>query len=125
MMFIIFHKATLEMLKFDIEYGEIEALQQMLPTGILRKVKQIAFELHIWELGVVGLPMFQKWYWMFLELERQGFRRYRCDVNPTNQIRNRRTGNRYNGCCYEMYYINLKFLAQHINNGRQWNLNLF
>ena len=119
MIFILFPQATLEMLKFNVEHGEIEALQQMLPTGILRQVKQIAFELHIWQLGLVGLPMFQIWYWMLLELERQGFRRYRCDVNPFNQIKNLRTGYGYNGCCYEMYYINLKFLTQHLNNGRQ------
>ena len=116
---IMFPQATLEMLKFDVEHGEIEALQQLLPTGILRQVKQLAFELHIWYLGVMGIPMFQTWYMMLIELERQGFRRYRTDINPTNRIRNARTGNRYNGCCYEMYYINLKFLSQYLNKVHQ------
>ena len=107
------------MLKFDIEHGEIEALQQMLPTGILRQVKQIAFELHIYKyyLGVMSIPMFQTWYLMLRELERQGFRRYRTDINRAYQIINARTGNHYEGCCYEMYYINLKYLAQHLNTG--------
>ena len=104
------------MLKFDIEHVEIEALQQMLSTGILRQVKQIAFEFHIWQLGVMGIPMFRIWYLILIELERQGFRRYRCDINRTNKISNERTGNNYDGCCYEMYYINLKFLAQHLTH---------
>ena len=99
------------MLKFDIEFGEFEALQQMLRTGILSHVKQLAFELHVQTLYQLGPGIFKTMYWMLLELERQGFRRFRSDINRNGPINNPRTGVHLPGCCFEMYYINLQFLT--------------
>ena len=99
------------MLKFDIELGELEALQQILPTGILRKVKQLAFEFHFIHLERLGPEMFRTWYSIFLELERQGFRKFKVHLNPNEKHTNKRSGTYHPGCCYEMYYINLHFLS--------------
>ena len=99
------------MLKIDIEYGEYEVLQQALPTGILRNVKQLAFELHMWHFPTMGLGMFRTAYSLLLELERQGFRRFHSHINPLEPFTNIRTGRRSKGCCFELYYVNLKFLT--------------
>ena len=100
------------MLKFDIENGEFEALRQILPSGILRQVKQLAFELHLWEFPRIGVGLYQTAYRLLLELERQGFRRFRSHINPAARFFNRRTGRQAPGCCFEMYYVNLRFLTQ-------------
>ena len=99
------------MLKFDIEYGEFEALEQMLHTGILRQVKQLAFELHVNILYIFGPEIYKTVYRMLLELERQGFRRFRSDINRNAPFTNPRTGVNISGCCFEMYYINLNFIV--------------
>ena len=109
-------QATLEMLKFDIEVMEIEALSHMLLTGILQNVKQLAFELHFMDLLVLGPEIFRTWYLIFLELERQGFRKFKWHLNPSTPGWNVRSGRLFNGCCYELYYINLRFLSDKLRN---------
>ena len=109
-----FPQAILEMWKFDIEFWEFESLNQAIRSGVLRQVKQLAFEIHmpIFQTGGVGAMLYQTTYEMLLELERQGFRKFRCDTNKSNKYINRRTGRRSPGCCFEMYYINLRFLKE-------------
>ena len=94
----------------DIEFSEYEVFQQALTTGILSRVKQLAFELHVAKMFWFGPQLFRSAYLMLLELERQGFRKFRSDLNKHSAYRNYRTGVSPGGCCFEMYYINLKFL---------------
>ena len=105
------------MWKFDIEFWEFESLNQVIRSGVLRQVKQLAFELHmtIFQRGGISALLYQTTYEMLLELERQGFRKFRSDTNRANIYTNIRTGRRSPGR-FEMYYINLKFLKQEENN---------
>ena len=105
------------MWKFDIELWEFESLNQVIRSGVLRQVKQLAFELHmpIFQTGGISALLYQTMYEMLLELERQGFRKFRSDTNRANIYTNIRTGRRSPGR-FEMYYINLRFLKQEENN---------
>ena len=103
------------MWKFDIESSEFEVLQQVIRTGILRQVKQLAFELHMPFFRNVGAGLYMTTYEALLELERQGFRKFRSHQNPSGPFFNPRSGRGSKGCCFEIYYINLRFLAQKLN----------
>ena len=104
-------QAILEMWKFDIEKSDLEVLNQVVRSGILRQVKQVAFELHMQTLRSVGAGLFQWTYEILLELERQGFRKFRSHQNWHGKSVNSRSGRSDGGCCFEVYYINLKFLT--------------
>ena len=115
------------MWKFDIEYWEFESLNQVIRSGVLRQVKQLAFELHmpIFQRRGISALLYQTTYEMLLELERQGFRKFRCDINKTHNYTNTRTARRSPGCCFEMYYINLRFMKQEENNLSSKMYNIF
>ena len=109
-------QAILELWKFDIETSDLEVLNQVVRSGILRQVKQVVFELHMETLRRVGAGLFQSTYEILLELERQGFRKFRSHQNPNSKSVNSRTGRPDQGCCFEVYYINLRFLT------RSWHM---
>ncbi len=52
---------------------------------------------------------YTNWYSVLLGLEHQGFRRFHYHFNPYGRFTSLRTG-RDRSCCYELYYINLKYL---------------
>ena len=109
-------QAVLEYLKFDIEAWEFEVLQQIIRTGVLNQVKQMAFELHMTKFHEVGgSGLYITTYEALLELERQGFRKFFTHQNPNSVFVNPRTGRESKGCCFEIYYINLRFLAHRIS----------
>ena len=112
---MFFSQAILEVWKFDIEFGEYEVLQHVVRSGLLRQVKQVAFELHTRYFHLVGAGLYMTIYEALLELERQGFRKFRSRQNPVAPFLNPRTGKMNNGCCFEVNYINLRFLAQKLN----------
>ena len=110
-------QAVLEYLKFDIEFWEFEVLQQIIRTGVLNQVKQMAFEIHMnifYRMGGSGLYITT--YEALLELERQGFRKFLAHQNPAAAYVSPRTGKRSKGCCFEIYYINLRFLAHKLGH---------
>ncbi|XP_076457052.1 putative methyltransferase-like protein 24 [Babylonia areolata] len=92
---------TLDILKMDIEASEWPALQDMIATGEINKVRQLLIEIHFFELEFrKGLTIFQK-------LEAADFRRFRTHMYPGKGPYNdpdvfpveRR-------CCYEMGFVN-------------------
>ena len=120
---LIFHpQAVLEYLKFDIEFWEFEVLQQIVRTGVLNQVKQIAFELHMAKFHeeVGGSALYTTMHEALLEMERQGFRKFLTHQNQALPFFNYRTGRNSKGCCFELYYINLRFLAHKLRH--QWDL---
>ena len=110
-------QAVLEYLKFDIEFWEFEVLQQIIRTGVLNQVKQMAFELHMARFNGGGASgLYTVMYEALLELERQGFRKFLTHQNPVNPYVNPRTVRKNKGCCMEVYYINLRFLARKLGH---------
>ena len=85
----------------------------MLKEQSLKNVKQFVFEIHTSEVYTINRPShkenFLEWYNVLLGLEKHGFRRYHHHFNPNGQYTSVRTG-RDRTCCYELYYINIRFL---------------
>ena len=121
-MFIFHPQAVLEYLKFDIEFWEYEVLQQIVRTGVLNQVKQIAFELHMakFHMEVGGSALYTTMHEALLEMERQGFRKFLTHQNQALPFFDYRTGRSSKGCCFELYYINLRFLTHKLRH--QWDL---
>ncbi|XP_077869219.1 uncharacterized protein LOC102802408 [Saccoglossus kowalevskii] len=104
------HK-PIDVLKIDIEGGEWSSLKKMLEQGILHYVKQLVFEIHMWELDYTDNgAKIREWYSILQSLERQGFRMWHWHLNP-------RSIDVYLGdyyfmnepCCYEFSWINTQF----------------
>jgi len=97
---------TIDYLKFDIELSEWPAIDSMIATGALSRVRQMAIEIH---------PPAWKWtsdsfYSSFQKLkllEDAGMRRWYVAMNSYDI---RRTDNGLRTCCYEIVYINANFL---------------
>jgi len=95
----------------DVEGAEWRSLPNMMSSNILSRVKQLGFEIHV-ERGNVK-KLYE--YWTILDqLEKQGFRRWYWAMNFQGPaIYMESTAAR--SCCYEMVYINVKFLHKDAN----------
>ena len=81
------------MLKIDVEGAEWDSFLTMVKEKSFENVKQLAFEIHLHTANY-------KYYFNVLkQIEEIGFRKYRMDVNKA-----------YPRQCFEIYYINKKFL---------------
>jgi hypothetical protein len=100
----------IDYLKMDVEGAEFCSLEAMFQTDILQtRVKQLGFEIH------VGQPPRQTvnnlhYFWTVLKhLEEIGFKRWYIHFNH-------HCAYQYNGrirsACYEMVYINTRFMNQ-------------
>jgi hypothetical protein len=97
---------TIDYLKFDIEVSEWPAIDSMIATGVLSRVRQLAVEIH---------PPGWKWtadslYYSFQKLkllEDAGMRRWYVAMNSYDI---RRTPDGLRTCCYEIVYINANFI---------------
>jgi hypothetical protein len=107
----------IDVVKLDIEYNEWVCLQQMVTDGSLNNVKQLIFEIHTPEVETVQRPSskqdFLDMYLTLAALEHIGFRKYHYHSNPLGHYTSVRTG-KTRSCCYELYYINIHFLKEHI-----------
>jgi len=102
-------KKIIDYLKMDVEESEYASLDEMLSSGILSQVKQLALELHIEDANFrkVTLSLYER-YRLLKRLEDAGFRRWYYAINLYN-IKFRPNGVR--SCCYEMVYVNMNFLT--------------
>ncbi len=91
----------------DIERSEWDSLPNMMDDGILNKVKQLAFEIHINTETATGLMGRMN---LLKRLERFGFRKWYSHKNPKT-IRRSRYQNISIARCIEMVYINTNFLT--------------
>jgi hypothetical protein len=107
---------VIDLIKFDIDYNEWACLREMASDGSLDNVKQLIFEMHTPEVEMVQRPSskqdFIDMYNLLSLVERAGFRRYLQHPNHYGNYVSTRTG-RKRTCCYELYYINIRFLNIH------------
>jgi hypothetical protein len=98
-------KATINYLKMDVESSEWPALEEMLATNVLDRVKQLAMEIHV-DNTVRDLP---KKLSILRQLEAVGFRRWSY---AQNMITLRSMRKHTMNCCYEMVYVNAKYISR-------------
>lgn len=105
------------MLKMDTEGAEWPCLVDWLSSGVLSRIKQIAFEVHTPKLRSRGEQMTVEDHlritWLFDELRKQGFLKYHVKMGgcchtfspwaiaPSRLL-----------CCYELFYVNSKYFFQ-------------
>ncbi len=98
---------VLDYLKMDIEGSEWDSLPNMMDDGILNKVKQLAFEIH---LNMRPMASWRLWMHHLKRLERLGFRKWYSHKNPAC-IRLSKYWKVPIADCIEMVYINTNFLV--------------
>jgi len=96
----------------DVEGAEWKSLQNMLRSTVLRRVKQLAMEIHVYHKPNLAKLLE---YWTILhQLEERGFRRWHWTINYHGaNMYAVSTGSR--STCYEMVYINANFLDKNQN----------
>ena len=78
----------------------------MLESGVLNRARQLALEIHVGNYtGDTGL--IRGYYDILHGLEEIGMRRW---YHAVNYYGIRRLKKRFRSCCYEMVYINQRFL---------------
>jgi len=97
--------AIIDYLKFDIESSDFPALESMLSSGVLSRVRQMGLEVHI---GGGDTRSLLGYYNLLKQLEDQGMLRWYFMMNYYNM---RQTKNGFRSCCYEMVYINTRFIT--------------
>lgn len=101
---------VIDVLKVDIEFSEWKTLDQIYRSGILRKVKQIAMDVHLRERS--SLQTLRKCYKMIRSLERDyGFYRFNSRPSPWANVYLNAWGRRGN-YAFEMSWYN----SQYLNN---------
>ena len=94
----------IDYLKFDIELSEWPAIEEMYESGVLHRVRQMGLEIHVEQLNTAGL---HGYYQTLGLLEKAGMRRWSWAMNYYNL---RKSTNGVRSCCYEMVYINSRFM---------------
>ena len=103
----------------DIDFSEWDSFPNILADGVLKNVKQIAFELHTVEMHkhrkhLNKFDSTAKDLTTYLQVlkgfEDQGFRKWLVHSNGWGMYDSKMTGERRT-CCYEVYYVNTNFKA--------------
>jgi len=107
-------QSTIDILKMDIEYSEWDSLVTMLAKpSCLANVKQLMIEFHTRELAsqMTSSRSDLASYWHILRgISHLGFKLWNVWENPYCIFRSRwNPGKSYCGC-FNMYYINVKYL---------------
>jgi len=100
-------------LKLDVESGEWGVLETMLKEQMLDRVKQLAIEIHtfeIFKLNSSSMDDFVRYSSILNQLEVIGFRKWHWNFNLFGMFP-ARDGSKYLSCCYELAYININFLG--------------
>ena len=116
-------QTLIDYLKFDIEFKEWKAIQNMALDSALDNVKQLGFELHFKHpQDAKGADLqitkddFLRMYENLKILEDMNFKKFNYRLNPfcnyasnfTKRIRSR---------CYELHYMNMRFVKLHHMKG--------
>ena len=115
-----YFQRTIDYLKMDVEFSEWPALYDMIRSGIIRDVRQLALEVHTPEMDIHTRPDHQctwstKDTYAFMlkvitELRNMGFNLYYSRTNYRTLFTSMLTGlNRY--CCYNIHMVNLNHPA--------------
>jgi hypothetical protein len=107
--FVLFVQKIIDYLKIDVEGAEWGVLESLYKSDILQsRVKQLGLEIHTTLQNNSTYEMFQRWSTL-KQLENVGFKRWYWHLNHygwyifNGQLRS---------CCYELVYINVRFLDQ-------------
>lgn len=110
----------------DIEYSEWDVLRQVVRDGVLKNVKQLAFEIHTPELfriykekgksfperlGEKDRADFVVMLETLRSLETLGFRKFNYRLNPFGNY-DSPYSSKVRSCCYDLHYINTNFLRE-------------
>ncbi|KAL5020382.1 hypothetical protein ScPMuIL_003274 [Solemya velum] len=105
--------ATIDYLKFDVEYYEWDCLQSMIWDQSIRNVKQLAFEIHTVEYFKQDMHAskqdYMRMFKLLTQLELMNFKRFNYRKNPFGEFRSTVTGVK-RSCCYELFYINMNLV---------------
>ena len=99
-------------MKIDIEYSEWACFKTIFKQRILDNVKQLVFETHtpeLWRGKKSTREDYNRMAGTLFEIEKLGFRRFHFHENPSNPYISKVTG-KVRRCCYELHYVNLKYL---------------
>jgi len=108
---------AIDYLKMDIEYSEWPALYDMISTGVMNNVRQLALEVHTPEMDIHHRPD-HKCTWTTVEtmafmmrtlidLKNLGFSLFFSRTNYRTMFHSPLTDlDRY--CCHDLHFVNLK-----------------
>jgi hypothetical protein len=96
--------AVIDYLKLDIQGAEWASLDDMISTGAIAKVRQLAIQLNVF--GKTSAE-FLSYYQTLSKLEEAGFRRWHFTMN---YYKIKRTPQGFRSASYEVVYINGNFL---------------
>ncbi|KAK2149895.1 hypothetical protein LSH36_432g00010 [Paralvinella palmiformis] len=101
-------KKTIDFLKIDVEDSEWDVMPEMLRSGSLDNVKQLALELHT--KADTTIQDYRLYLETLYTLESRGFKKWTYHLNPrcTYHLPDI---NRYFSHCQEVYYVNLDYLT--------------
>ena len=116
--FIILFQATIDYLKFDIEYMEWNVLTNILKDNSVTRVKQLGFEIHLRypepqmskEL-TISKSEFLKKYQILRLLEKYNFKKFNYRLNPFCMYKSKTTSKSHS-FCYELHYLNFRFVEK-------------
>lgn len=100
---------VIDYLKMDVETSEWTILESMYQSGILSKVKQLGFEVHIMSKSSTTANVFFQHWKTLKRLESFGFRRWYWHFNYSGGYMYK---NKPRTCCYELVYINTNFMSK-------------
>jgi len=102
---------TIDVLKLGVEGSEWVALETMLDEQMLRRVKQLAIEIHTPEIYRVKSSIYDlvRYSAVLRQLELVGFRKWHWNFNIWGFFP-ARDSSKYLSCCYELVFININFL---------------
>lgn len=104
----------IDVLKIDIEFSEWETLPQIYQSGILKRVKQIAMDVHMDSRG--SLEKYKQYYETIRSLERDhGFYRFSSRPSPWGNVFMQAWGRRAN-FAFEMAWYNSRFINTSFND---------
>ena len=106
-------QSVLDYLKIDIEYWEWESLERALKDGALKNVKQLGIEFHRDEFykKTTSLENYIRFTNIFRGLRENGFLKWVTHLNPQSFVIQSAYSKRPISCCYELVYLNSKFIS--------------
>lgn len=107
----------IDYMKLDVEFSEWPALFEMLKTGSIHKIRQLAVEFHTPEMDIHTKPnnkcawtkadTLKFMYRIILEIKNVGFSVFHSRTNYRTSFKSDITG-RERYCCYDIHFVNTK-----------------
>ena len=115
-----FFQKTIDYLKMDIEFSEWPALYDIIKSGVIRHIRQLALEVHTPEMDKPWRPdnacTWCRWDTLsfmlrvLIDLHNAGMSLYYSRTNYRVEFISALT-RRHRYCCYNLHFVNTKFDA--------------